>query len=298
MTKNPYIIRRRSPAPTIIALVCLVSGALSSHPGFAQSESQVRHQAARQSQQIEDLEAEVKALQARITTLETVVRDLRDLMAALESSGEDLKQTSEPLVVPAEPLPLVGNVDRPKDIFESPASILAGLKWDFRDDLTKDPSFALGVDSSNERARLEATNILNSWLQRMNRIYRKSVTWPVRVLDEGTYDKDSKLFLMQALAPDGTQAGDPFSLITTNRIARRIEGWKSQPKLDRLLMTGTCEPNLMASDTIETSTDPAQENPPPIVQVSPYVSFKYSIRLSTIMPVFAESEEEESPSGP
>lgn len=306
MTKTPPSSRRRRPIPMATALAIMVAATVTSHPGFAQSQSEVRQQATRQAQQIEDLKAEVEALQARILTLETVIGDLSKRMAALEEGDDgDMVGTVEPVMAPVEPppSPLPVAAERPKDVFASPATILAGLKWDFRDDLTKDPSFALGVDSNNDRARLEANNILNSWLQRMNRTYRKSVTWSVRVLDGRIYDKDSKRFLMQALASDGSNAGEPFSLITTNRIARRIEGWLEQPKLERLLMKGTFEPKLTAigtkasEQTEQSSETSAGEIPTSVVEVSPYVAFEYSIRLSTIMPVFGESETEASTNG-
>ena len=302
MTPIPTVSLFRRPRPTTLALVIVVLGACLDRPGIAQSESEVRHQAARQSQKIEDLEAEIVALQDRLTTLEQVVRTLQARIEAMTSSGEAVEPTVAPVLEPTESDPAAEDperpLERPKDIFESPGSVLAGLKWDFRNDLTKDPSFALGVDSGNDRARQEASSILNSWLQRMNRIYRKSVTWSVRVLDQGNYDKDSKKFLMQALAPDGGKAGAPFTLITSNRIARRIESWQAQPGLERMLMKGTFEPNLTAIDQQEITAESAEETTIPIVQVSPYVRFDYSIRLSTIMPVFAKTETETSPSGP
>jgi hypothetical protein len=288
------------------ALAIMVAATVSTHPGFAQSQSETRQKATRQAQQIEDLKAEVEALQNRILTLESVIGDLKKRMVALERSEDgDVTEPIETVMAPVEPPPppVAVTAERPKDVFASPATILAGLKWDFRNDLTKDPSFALGVDSNNERARLEANNILNSWLQRMNRIYRKSVTWSVRVLDEGIYDKDSKRFLMQALATDGSPAGDPFSMITTNRIARRIEGWLEQPKLERMLMKGTFEPKLTAINTEASEQEEkspatsAEEIPISVVEVSPYVAFEYSIRLSTIMPVFGEPEGEANTNG-
>ena len=303
MPQRPTTSAFRRPRPTTLALTVVMLGAFIGQPGFAQSESEIRHQEARQSQQIQDLEAEVIALQTRLTTLEQMVRTLQARIQAMSAIGETVEPTIEPVVEPTDESTAPNNapvaLERPKDVFESPATVLAGLKWDFRNELTKDPSFALGVDSANERARQEASSILNSWLQRMNRIYRKSVTWSVRVLDQGTYDKDSKKFLMQAFAPNGEKAGDPFPLITTNRIARRIESWQAQPGLERMLMKGTFEPRLTAIDQEEIKKEESTEEiSSPIIQVSPYVRFEYSIRLSTIMPVFAKSDTETGFSGP
>ena len=93
MPQRPTTSAFRRPRPTTLALTVVMLGAFIGRPGFAQSESEIRHQEARQSQQIQDLEAEVIALQTRLTTLEQVVRTLQARIQAMSAIGETVEPT-------------------------------------------------------------------------------------------------------------------------------------------------------------------------------------------------------------
>lgn len=283
-----------SPLAILRTTALLVLLGAPTSPVLAQSESELRQQSARQAQRVEDLGAEVEALRERVRLLEALVAELTARLDAATTEGTEAptEAPTAPKRDDAEPIREV--TSRPENVFESPATVLDTLRWDFRRQLMTDPSFALGVGSNSERARLEATSILNAWVQRMNRNFRESVIWPVRLLEETPRDEDTVRFSFQALAPDGSDAGAPFEVIAPNRIARRLSGWRSQGRLERLLLKGTLEPRLTAIDP-ERGIDPAAEAEEAgpadtLVEVSPYVAFDYAVRLSTLLPVFAEED--------
>jgi len=265
-------------------------------PLCAQSESEIRQETNRQNQRISDLRSEVAALEERVRSLEELILRLQESIEALRAAP-DASSAADPEVEEAraeDP----GSVDdaapptkRPSDVFGSPRSILEALRWDFRSDLTKDPSFALGVNANSERARNEAASILSSWIIQMNRKYQQQVTWPVLIsrTDEATPD----LFRIQPLTSDGEPVGVPFMTTVSRPVARRVENWLDKPDLDSFLMKGTFLPGLSAIDSarevgkVEDDPEmPSQETSPTYTEVSPYVRFEYSVRISTILPVF------------
>lgn len=278
-------------------------------PLNAQSESERRQEVSRQNQRINDLKSEVSALEERLQAMEDLVARLQTELAAMRADSETATETTpSPTTTVAKPEPVSEPAPapngRPAKVFRDPSTILDALRWDFRSDLTKDPSFALGINANSDRARAEANSILSSWIVQMNRKYQQAVTWPVRITPTDAETPD--LFLIQVLTPDGKEAGAPFELTISRPIARRIDNWLEKPGLERFLLKGTFLPALSALDpeaeraseanaeTGETDATPEK----PLVQISPYVRFDYSLRLSTILPVFqTENENAESSNG-
>ena len=301
MAKNPLNVSLDSLLTIgLAALLCALTGPSAS----AQSESQIRQQGARQAQQIKDLEAELVALQTRVHELETQLEEILARLDAQESRA-DSAETGQPSA-PAEgergstqPTEALRPQARPKDVFQSPDTVLATLRWDFEHDLMKDPSFALGVDSDNERAKAEAASALRSWITRTSRLFRKPITWSVKILDVQPKPDGSVVYILQPLAPDGSNAGKPFMQPAAARIARRVRGWQEQPDLKRLLLKGTLEPNLTVirqqrtDTTINTSVEYEQD----YVHISPYVQFDFTVRLSSMMPIFVERTQESESAG-
>ena len=250
-------------------------------------------EAAEQETRIRELESEVAALNARVIELEMQLLGLHELVLRLDRSASDAAdQATRSPADPTSPDREQRRDRRPASIFDNPASILEALKWDFRNDLARDPSFALGIDSTNELGRVEAAATLDSWLQRMALSYRKSVTWPARILQSGS-DERSNVFTMQAVTPLGSVAGAPFTVVVDEAMVKRIEGWQEQGALDRVLMKGIFEPKLSAIELEETPpvVEETEDAPPPAIgaigiEVSPYVRLDYSIKVSSIMPIF------------
>jgi hypothetical protein len=279
----------------------------------AQSESELRQETTRQNQRVNDLKSEVSALELRVRALEDLIARLQTELEALRDQGDGASAANAPTNPEAPdqsaaPVPSPVPAGRPADVFRDPATILETLRWDFRSDLTKDPSFALGINANSDRARTEATSILTSWILQMNRKFQQPVTWPIRIMPNE--NPDATLFMVQALTPDGTEVGSPFEMTISRPIQRRVNNWLANPRLERFLLKGTFLPQLSAIDPEQTiRTEPADTTTEPVtagteedevVQVSPYVRFEYSLRLSTILPVFEieDGGEKEAPDGP
>ena len=275
-------------------------------PVDAQSESERRQEVSRQNQRINDLKSEVSALEERLQAMEDLIARLQTELAAMRAGSEASTETTSPpttTVANPEPVsePTPAPNGRPTKVFRDPSTILDALRWDFRSDLTKDPSFALGINANSERARAEANSILSSWIVQMNRKYQQAVTWPVRITPTDAETPD--LFVIQVLTPDGEEAGAPFELTISRPIARRIDNWLEKPSLERFLLKGTFLPALSSLDPEEEpSTEPVEDtdgagttSDQPVVQVSPYVRFDYSLRLSTILPVFQTEIDDTEP---
>lgn len=299
MPQNPMNVLLSAPVTAGMAvLLCVLASSIAS----AQSESELRQQGARQAQQIKDLQAELAAMQTRIQELEAHMEELRTRLAAQEArpenttTGQPDTPTQGKATQPTQPAsPRV----RPKTPFQSPDTVLATMRWDFEHDLMKDPSFALGVDSDNERAKTEAATALESWISRTNRQFRKSITWSVKILDEQPQPDGSVTYTVQPLGPDGRNAGRSFMQVAPARVARRVTGWQEQPDLARLLMKGTLEPNLtpIRQQRTDTSVNTSIEYSTSDVRVSQYVRFEFSVRLSSMMPIFVERTPESKSSG-
>lgn len=258
---------------------------------MGQSESQINQQQARHSQQIADLEAEITALGQRVIELEDLIRSLHGRLDSLESGDTDgpaetgttdTQNASE--VVPAPST-------KPENPLQDPAAFLTTLRWSFDNELMTDPSFALGAQSADPRAQEEAAAILDAWVERLNRLYAKPITWSIQVLEVETRADKDPLYTMQALNKAGSEAGEPFQLQLRGRIARRVEAWRSKPDLARLLLKGTLEPNLTVVESMhpgrtintEVHFDTKRE------EVSPYVWFDFRVRVSSVLPLFEEN---------
>ena len=281
-------IRRPSAATALMAVVLFIPwmGTAIIH---AQSESEIRQLSARQTQQIKDLNAEVEALQTRVRALESRLEALDLLIERLHGAkAPEEVAPKAPESIPPKTVQTAPAATRPETVFESPASVVEALRWDFRNALTKDPSFALGIDSVRERARQEAASTLDSWLQRMNRLYREPIIWSARILEQDTID-ETRTLTLQGLNPDGIDAGAPFKVAITNAISRRITRWQEQGDLKSLLVKGTFEPVLTA---IRSDEEPPEDAAPSTrIEISPYVGLDYTVRVSSIMPVFVKDGE-------
>jgi hypothetical protein len=295
-------MRARITPQSLLAMGTLATALVT--PGQAQSESELRQEGARHAQQIQDLEAEVAALRDRVMALEKMIEEMR----AAEVAGEQPDNTPEVQTKPEPkptPPPKVGAAggEAPPPL-ESPATLLAKMRSEFDDTLLKDPSFILGINSPDERAQKEAHAVLASWVERMNRIYKKPITWPVKILKVLSHINGDVVYTLQVISPDGSPAGQPFLQPASARIARRVASWRVQPDLSKLILKGVLEPRLT---TIEQRNQDREINSEVVfddgaIEVNAWVRFDFTVRLSSIMPIFVQPNSKttptETPGGP
>lgn len=232
---------------------------------------------------IDALESQVEALLDRIESLET------RLAAQLASGGDSkpiLKQT------PMEPIP--GRTPRDEPSLDSPEMVMRMMQEDFQDDLLRDPSFVLGIDSPNIRARDEADRVLRNWMEKTTRSFRKPVTWTVRILKSRKQPDGDTKYEFQVIRADGTLDSKTLAVIVPSRFERRLEGWKMKSGFEGLILKGFVEPGLQltpsALDEDELKTEVVFDRTR-YVALNEWIEVRFDFRLSSVTPRFEEDPE-------
>ena len=262
------------------------------------------------------------SVEQRIAQLETRILELTQRLDQMLPPPSELPEPSpsEPLPpeAPAVETPLVespvaeppgeaaddsnSTATAPLDPLASPPAIVEALRLAFKREMMKDPSFALGLNSPDQRAQKEADRVLQSWVRQTEARYRKRITWPIEVdavreLANGEWE-----YRIQVVGPEGNPAGEPFMQSVTNRIAQRLEKWRMRSDLSKLLLKGILEPKL---EIIPRRESPSQFNSEVLVEdktvlISEWVGFEFSVRLTTVIPIFVAEQirslPEETPS--
>lgn len=246
---------------------------------------------------VEVLEERVAGLEERVARLEALIVELNDRIdELLASRSETASAAEEAPAPPPAPEPTPASSRAIDDPMASPATIIESMRRNFDSEMMTDPSFVLGLDSPDERARVEADRVLRSWVRRTEGRFRKRVTWPIE-LDEGVEQPNGERDYRVEVT--GAMAGGPgmtFTQRVSERIAGRIPKWLIRPDLDRLLLKGMFEPKLV----IVPRRQPANGFNTEIIieedhlMISEWVRLEFEVKLTTIIPVFIEQRRRES----
>ena len=232
---------------------------------------------------IDALESQVEALLARIESLET---RLAAQLASDEDSKPIIKQT------PMEPIPDRARRDEPS--LDSPEMVMRMMQEDFQDDLLRDPSFVLGIDSPNIRARDEADRVLRNWMEKTTRSFRKPVTWTVRIPESRKRPDGDTWYEFQVIRADGTPDSKTLTVIVPSRFERRLEGWKVKSGFEGLILKGFVEPRLQltpsALDDDELKTEVVFDRTRHMA-LNEWTEVRFDFRLSSVTPRFKENPE-------
>ena len=240
-------------------------------------------------ERVSSLEARIEQLEARITAL---TERLDSLLDQEQVVVEDEVQVSTEAVAqpPAEnPTP---KAPPNSDPLSSPEAVANSMREQFATEMMKDPSFVLGLNSADPRAQKEADRVLQSWVRRMEARYRKRITWPITVDAGRELPNGDWSFTLQVIGGNGQPESRPFTQRVARRIAQRIDTWRERPDLARLLMKGMLEPRL---EIIPRKTEPGPFNTEVLVEtdevlISDWIRFEFSVRLTTIIPIFVEEK--------
>ena len=210
-----------------------------------------------------------------------------------ESSGQETPSepaenpTNTPAIAPADPL-------------ASPLAIKEALRVAFQREMLKDPSFVLGLNSPDQRAQNEADRVLQSWVRQTEARYRKRITWPIQVEAGQELANGEWAYQIQVLDRSGGPSGAPFTQRMTNRIAQRLEKWRMRTDLSKVLMKGIFEPKLKVIPRRASSSPFNSEIlvESKSVLISEWVSFEFSVRLTTIIPIFVDEPTPPKPNQP
>ncbi|MEE2681558.1 MAG: hypothetical protein VX641_04210 [Planctomycetota bacterium] len=252
--------------------------------------------------EIDLLHERVHSLETRIELLERRILELserleRMLAASDDPSSEDGAEepsessaTTTPAATPA----ATPDQSPARDPLSSPAAVADALRQQFDAEMMKDPSFVLGLNSSDPRAQKEADRVLQSWVRRQEGRYRKRITWPITIDDGRELPNGEWAFTITVTGPDGAAEGPAFTQRVARRIAQRMAGWRDRADLSRLLMKGMLEPTL---EIIPRKPEPGLYNSEVLIEndevlISEWVRFEFSVRLTTIIPIFVEQRPE------
>ncbi len=246
---------------------------------------------------VESLETRVAGLEERVARLEALILELNDRIdELLASRAETASVADEAPAPPPAPEPAPAPPRAIDDPMASPATIIESMRRSFDSEMMTDPSFVLGLNSPDERAQMEAERVLRSWVRRTEGRFRKRVTWPIE-LDEGVEQPNGERDYRVEVT--GAMAGGPgmaFTQRVSERIAGRIPKWLIRPDLDRLLLKGMFQPELV----IVPRRPPANGFNTEIVieddhlMISEWVRLEFGVKLTTIIPVFIEQRRRDS----
>ena len=227
------------------------------------------------------LESRVEALIARIIILET---------ALAERERESLDPE-----VPAPETPLVlKRTNKNEPSIDSPEMIIERMQDDFQNDLLRDPSFVLGIDSPNIRAREEANRVLRNWVDKNTRLFNKPVTWNVQTLERKKQEDGDTLYLFKVIRSSGQDDSKTFEEIIPSRFGRRIKSWEEKVGFEGLTLKGFFEPDLRVTpvkteiNELKTEVIFEREND---VALNEWIQFNYEFRLSSVLPRFNSDAE-------
>lgn len=232
---------------------------------------------------ITELEAQVRALLARIESLET-------RLTGSEPDGEDSSLVGGETAVK----PVSVRTAENEQSLDSPEMVMRMMQEDFQDDLLRDPSFVLGIDSPNIRARDEADRVLRNWMEKTIRSFRKPVTWTVRIIKSSKQPDGDTRYEFQVIRAGGAVDSKTLEVFVPSRFERRLEGWKVKPGFEGLILKGFVEPGLqltpdaLGEDALKTEVVFERTAH---VMLNEWVQVRFDFRLSSVTPRFREISE-------
>jgi hypothetical protein len=250
--------------------------------------------------QVDVLRERVRSLEARIEQLEILITELTERLdrvlpnnedgeAQEDGDGQPAAETVavEPATPKSTPAPPANS-----DPLSSPQAVANSMRLEFANEMMTDPSFVLGLNSGDPRAQKEADRVLQSWVRRMEGRYRKRITWPITIDAARELPNGDWSFTLQVIGRDGVPESRPFTQRVARRIAQRIENWRKRADLSRLLMKGMLEPRL---EIIPRKTAPGPFNTEVLIEtdevlISEWIRFEFSVRLTTIIPIFVQEQ--------
>ena len=238
----------------------------------------------------DEMSARIAALESRVEALLARIESLETLLAAQLAGGEGSRPVIEE--APVQPVPVR---DRKKEqSLDSPEMIMRMMLEDFQDDLLRDPSFVLGIDSPNIRARDEADRVLRNWMEKTTRSFRKHVTWTVGILKSTKQPDGDTRYEFAVTRADGTLDSKTLDLIVPSRFERRLEGWKGKSGFKGLILKGFVEPGLQltpdVSDKDALKTEVVFDRTANMV-LNDWIEVRFDFRLSSVTPRFEETLE-------
>ncbi len=240
----------------------------------AQSDSDLRQENQRLRTQVKDLQREWEAAQRRIESLQHQIEELRELLIASE-------RAAPPAAAPAATQPKTEKVSIDESIPNaSPRALLNAIKESYQDAMGD-----LDIGSPGNRMRTAYMRALDRWAARVNRELRSQIQWHVRLID---FDQ-TRRGRQRAMAVDPktrVELGDPFEVIISRNLARRLEPLSQRGEREVLQLKGVLVPEVRLNKRRE---EPGPFNHPRLI--GPFAEFAFTVEASSLTPV----EKQEAP---
>ena len=217
--------------------------ATAHHPVAAQSEGDARRETEQLRARVELLQGSLDAAQERIAELEAQLENMRQLLATTRR-GAAGPAKSPPTDPPAGPPTAPATTAPATSIDESipnasPRALLDALKDSYRE-ATED----LIIGEAGDRQRIVYLRGLDRWASRVNRELKSQIQWHVRIMRPRPGSQQRRLELQAVDPKTDRHLGDPFQVVASINLLRRLRVFAERDQLEVLVLRGVVRPHV------------------------------------------------------
>ncbi len=207
------------------------------HTGAAQSQGDVRRENEQLQARVELLQGRLDAALERITELQAEVESLRQLLAA-NRRGAETHPTAPSTAPPTGPSTTVPAAAIDESIPNaSPQALLDTLKDSYREATEE-----LTIGEAGDRQRILYLRGLDRWAKRVNRELKSQIQWHVRVVRPRPRSQQRRLELQAVDPKTDLHLGDPFQVVASKNLLRRLRVFAERGQLEVLVLRGVVRP--------------------------------------------------------
>lgn len=240
-------------------------------PGAAQSEGDARRENEQLRARVELLQGGLDEAQERIAELQAQLESVRQLLAATRR-GAEAPPTPPPTTAPAvsidESIPNA-----------SPRALLDALKDSYRE-ATED----LVIGEAGDRKRIVYVRGLERWARRVNRELKSQILWHVRIVRPRPRSQKHRLELQAVDPKTDLHLGDPFQVVVSSNLLRRLRVLAERDQLEVLVLRGVVRPHVTIN--LDRHTTGAFDNPR---FIGPFAEFQMTVDVSSLTPTTEEA---------
>ncbi len=207
--------------------------ATAHHAGAAQSEGDARRETEQLRARVELLQGSLDAAQERIAELEAQLENMRQLLATTRRGAAG--PAKSPPTAPATTAPATSIDESIPNA--SPRALLDALKDSYRE-ATED----LIIGEAGDRQRIVYLRGLDRWASRVNRELKSQIQWHVRIMRPRPGSQQRRLELQAVDPKTDRHLGDPFQVVASINLLRRLRVFAERDQLEVLVLRGVVRP--------------------------------------------------------
>jgi len=247
-------IRTLLPLLTALALAC---------PAFAQSAEDLKRENDQLKKQVQDLQRQLDAAKRQVEELQ------RRLDAATGGSASAEAPAAEVTIDESQPN-------------ASPRALFNAIVTS-HDEAMKDKE----MGRASDRTRTAYMRELERWVALANNQFKSQIEWTVRIEDMTTTRGVTEATLMAVDPVTGAELGDPFTVILSNAIMRRLTPAMQHKDVKQLTLAGVITP------IVRLNPNRAERGAFDVPRfVAPFVEYGFSVEARSLVPVEEKKAEE------